>query len=284
MTKVCTLSEAARTLVRDGDTVVLGTGLEHAIPFAAGHEIIRQRKRNLTLVGPISDILFDQLIGAGCVKKAEAAWVGNVAGGSAYNFRRAVESGAIEMVDHSNLTIALRLQAAAWGLPFLPTRTALGSDVMGNPALKSMRCPFTNESLVAVAALLPDIAIVHAQRADAHGNAHCLGNLGVTTEAVGASRRVLLTVEEIVEPEVIRERPELVAFSSTCVTAVVKVPFGAHPSPLVGYYHRDDAHFLDYHARSKTPQEFEQWLAEWVLNLPDRADYLSKINIEKLHL
>lgn len=284
MTKVCTLTEAVHTLVRDGDTVVLGTGLEHAIPFATGHEIIRQRKRNLTLVGPISDILFDQLIGGGCVKKVEAAWIGNVAGGSAYNFRRAVESGAIEMVDHSNLTVALRLQAAAWGVPFLPTRTALGSDLMDNPSLKSMRCPFTNELLVAVAALSPDVAIIHAQRADANGNAYCLGNLGITTQAVGASRRVLLTVEEIVEPEIICERPELVAFSGTCVTAVVKVPFGAHPSPLVGYYHRDDAYFLDYHARSKTPQEFEKWLAEWVSHLPDRAQYLSKIKIEKLRL
>jgi len=281
--KCCTLANAIEQYVHDGDTVVMGTALEQAIPFAAGHQIIRQGLKDLTLVGPISDILFDQLIGAQCVRRVEAAWVGNVAGGSAYNFRRAVESGVINMLDHSNLTLALRLQAAAWGVPFLPTRTALGSDLMDNPALRPLRCPFSDEALAAVAALRPDVAIVHAQRADAQGNAHWYGNLGVTCEAVGASRRVILTVEEIVPEETIRVRPELVRFPGVMVDAVVQVPFGAHPSPLVGYYQRDDVHFLDYHAQSKTPADFQRWLAAWVTGI-ERKAYLEKIDTQRLTL
>lgn len=281
--KRCTLAQAIKTYVHDGHTVVLGAALEQAIPFAAGHQIIRQGLKDLTLVGPISDILFDQLIGAGCVRRVEAAWVGNVAGGSAYNFRRAVESGTVEMLDHSNLTLALRLQAAAWGVPFLPSRTALGSDLMANPALRPMRCPMSDEALVAVAALRPDVAIVHAQRADDRGNAHWYGNLGVTVEAVGASRRVILTVEQIVATHTILARPEMVRFPGVKVDAVVEVPFGAHPSPLVGCYHRDDRHFLDYHAQSKTPAAFERWLATWVSGI-EREEYLSKIDTERLIL
>ncbi len=187
------------------------------------------------------------------------------------------------MLDHSNLTLALRLQAAAWGVPFLPTKTALGSDLMDNPALRLTRCPFSDEQLVAVAALRPDVTIVHAQRADAQGNAHWYGNLGVSCEAVGASRRVILTVEEIVSEATIRARPELVRFPGVKVDAVVKVPFGAHPSPLVDCYRRDDAHFLDYHAQTKTPADFQRWLSDWVTGV-ERETYLKKIDIQRLSL
>lgn len=282
--KVCTLAQAVAKHVFPGDTVVMGAALEQAIPFAAGHEIIRQGIGGLTLVGPISDMLFDQLIGAGCVCEVEAAWVGNVAGGSAYNFRRGVESESVNITDHSNLTLALRLQAAAWGVPFLPTKTAAGSDLMDNAALKSMACPFGGESLVAVAALHPEVTLVHAQRADQNGNAHWLGNLGVTAEAVGAARRVILTVEEIVSAASIRTRPELVRFPSTKIDAVVEVPFGAHPSPLVDYYQRDDDRFLEYHRQSKTVEQFQTWLDSWVLGIQHRSDYLDKIDVEGLRL
>lgn len=281
--KRCSLSEAVERYVSNGDTVVLGAALEQAIPFAAGHQLIRQGLKDLTLVGPISDILFDQLIGAGCVRRVEAAWVGNVAGGSAYNFRRAMESGTIEMHDHSNLTLALRLQAAAWGVPFLPTRTALGSDLLENPALRPLRCPFSDTALVAVKALKPDVTIVHAPYADVQGNAHWYGNLGVTCEAVGASRRVILTVEEIVPEATIRARPELVRFPGVKVDAVVEVPFGAHPAPLVTCYQRDDAYFLNYHAQSKVPEDFQRWLADWVLGVRRQA-YLEQIDTEGLRV
>src|SRR5574341_274109 len=209
--KLLSLSEAVSRFVPDGSVVALGTALEALIPFAAGREIIRQRKRDLTLVGPISDILFDQLIGAGCVRRVRAAWVGNVITGSGYNFRRAVESGSIEVEDHSNLTLALALRAGAMGVPFMPTRTALGSDLFKtNPSLKTVACPFTGETLAAVAAIVPDVAIIHVQRADEYGNAHSWGNLGVTREACLASRHVILTAEEIVSPDVISSDPNRV--------------------------------------------------------------------------
>src|SRR3972149_415347 len=201
-TKLMSLGEAIAEFVPDGSSVVIGAGLESCIPFAAGHEIIRQRKRHLTLVGPISDILFDQLIGAGGVAAVRAAWVGNVITGSGYNFRRAVEGGDIEVEDHSNLTLALALRAGAMGVPFLPTRTALGSDLFKtNPSLKTISCPFTGDTLTAVAAIVPDVTIVHVQRADEYGNAHAWGNLGVTREACLASQHVVVTAGEIVSPE-----------------------------------------------------------------------------------
>src|SRR3989304_2877479 len=169
-TKLMSLGEAIAEFVPDGSSVVIGAGLESCIPFAAGHEIIRQRKRHLTLVGPISDILFDQLIGAGCVAAVRAAWVGNVITGSGYNFRRAVEGGDIEVEDHSNLTLALALRAGAMGVPFLPTRTALGGDLFStNPHLTAVTCPFTAERLAAVAAIVPDVALLHAHRAAGGG-------------------------------------------------------------------------------------------------------------------
>src|SRR3990172_5211092 len=239
-TKLVSLREAIAQFIPDGSTVVIGVGLESCIPFAAGHEIIRQRKRDLTLVGPISDILFDQLIGAGCARRVRAAWVGNVITGSGYNFRRAVETGAVDVEDHSNLTLALALRAGAMGVSFMPTRTALGSDLFKtNPSLKTIVCPFTGDTLTAVAAIVPDVAIVHVQRADEFGNAHAWGNLGVTREACLASRRVIVTAEEIVAPAVIASDPNRVFTPGFRVSAVAHAPWGAHPSPVPGHYNRD---------------------------------------------
>ena len=199
--KLCSLKEAIRRFVPDGSSVAMGLQLESMIPFAAGHEIIRQGKRDVTLVGPISDVLFDQLIGAGCVRKVIAAWVGNVMMGSAYNFRRAIEEGIphpLEMVDHSNFTMALALHAAALGIPFLPTYTACGSDLFGrNPDLVELEAPFTGKKIGAVRALAPDVAIVQVQRADVFGNAHLWGNLGVAPDAARAASRVILVAEKI---------------------------------------------------------------------------------------
>ena len=175
MTKLASLRDAVGELIPDGASVALGLQLEQMIPFAAGHEIIRQKKRGLTLIGPISDILFDQMIGAGCVEKLIAAWVGNVMMGSAYNFRRAVEQDGMKVFNMTNFTIALALQAGAMGVPFLPARTALGSDVTkGNHFFYQIFSPFEpKESLWAVRALNPDVTIVQVQRADTDGNAHC---------------------------------------------------------------------------------------------------------------
>src|SRR5437870_9924669 len=177
--------------------------------IAAGHEIIHQSKRGITLIVPISDILFDQMIGAGCVEQVIAAWVGNVMMGSGYNFRRAVEQDGMKVFNMTNFTVALALQAGAMGVPFLPTKTALGSDVTkGNHFFYQIFSPFApKESLWAVRALNPDVTIVHVQRADCEGNAHCWGNFGVMIEGVRAAKRVIVVVEEIVDPEVIASDP-----------------------------------------------------------------------------
>ncbi|MCU1305415.1 MAG: catI [Acidobacteriaceae bacterium] len=282
MSKLQSLSAAISTHVPDGSSVALGLQLEQMIPFAAGHEIIRQKKRGLTLIGSISDILFDQMIGAGCVEKVIAAWVGNVMMGSAYNFRRAVENDEIKVFNLTNFTIALALQAGAMGIPFLPTRTALGSDVpKNNHFFYQIFSPFEGkEPLLAVRALAPDVAIVHVQRADANGNAHCWGNFGVMLEAVRAAKKVVLIAEEIVAPEVISSDPNRTVIPGFLVTAVVESPLGAHPSPVQGYYKRDDAFFKQYHEETKTKAEFDAWADRWINKVADREAYAKLLGKE----
>lgn len=286
--KLCTLAEAIERFVPDGASVAMGLQLESMIPFAAGHEIIRQRKRDLTLVGPISDILFDQLIGAGCARKIVAAWVGNVMMGSAYNFRRALEEGvphAVEMVDHTNFTVALALHAAALGVPFLPTYTTIGSDIFGrNPGLAEFEAPFTRETMMAVQALAPDVAILQAQRADVYGNAHVWGNLGASPDAARAARAVIVVAEEIVSSKVIASDPNRTAIPGLLVSAVVETPYGAHPSPVQGYYNRDNSYYQEYHRATKTRSDFESWLHHWVLSVNDRQGYLDRLGAERVDL
>jgi glutaconate CoA-transferase subunit A len=273
--KLMSLSEAVERFVPDGCEVVMGTCLEALIPFAAGHEIIRQAKRRLTLIGPISDMLFDQVIGGDCVAKVRAAWVGNVITGSGYNFRRAVEGNRLAVEDHSNLTLALALRAGAMGVGFMPTRTALGSDLyLTNTGLKVIYCPFTGETLTAVAALTPHTAVVHVQKADEFGNAHAWGNLGVTREACLASGNVIITAEEIVHPHVIAGDPNRVVTPGFRVSAVVHAPWGAHPSPVPGHYNRDHQAFIDYRNASRTPEAFRTWKMAWVDGVTGFEDYL----------
>jgi glutaconate CoA-transferase subunit A len=279
MSKLRTMRQAIAELVPDGASVALGLQMEQMIPFAAGHEIIRQKKRGLALIGPISDILFDQFIAAGCVEKVIAAWVGNVMMGSAYNFRRAVEQDSIKIFNMTNFTVALALQAGAMGVPFLPTRTALGSDVAkGNHFFCQIFSPFEpKESLHAVRALNPDVTIVHVQRADREGNAHCWGNFGVMIEGVRAAKRVLVVAEEIVEPEIIASDPNRTVIPGFLVNAVVECPYGAHPSPVQGYYKRDDAFFRQYHEQTKTKADSEAWLDRWVYSTADRRAYMNQL-------
>src|SRR2546430_4164941 len=231
------LDEAVERFVPDGASVVMGTALESLIPFAAGHALIRQRRRDLELIGPISDMLFDQLIGAGCVRRITAAWVGNVSAGLGHNYRRAVEHGIptrLELEEHSNFSVGLGLLAAAMGVPYLPTRTLLGSDlVKRNPRLRP-----GEPGLLHVAAIQPDVAILHVQRADAEGHAHCWGNLGVTCEASLAARHVVLLAEEIVAPEVILSDPNRILLPPHRIAAGIHVPGGAYPSPVPGHYGR----------------------------------------------
>ncbi|GAB4260871.1 MULTISPECIES: CoA transferase subunit A [Deferrisoma] len=283
-TKIYTLAEAVGLFVRPGDRVVMGAALESLIPFAAGNEIVRQGIGDLTLIGPISDMLFDVLIGAGCAARVEAAWVGNVMMGSGYNFRRAVERGEprpVEVVDHTNFTLQTGLKAASMGLPYLPTRTALGSSVLErNPGLRPHRCPFTGEALVAVAAIVPDVAILHVQRADAQGNAHAWGNLGVTQEAAFAAERVIVVAEEIVPPWVIASDPNRTLIPGFRVSAVVEARWGSHPSPCQGYANRDHDFYREYHAASRTREGFEAWLEEWVTGVADHGAYVDRLRAQ----
>jgi glutaconate CoA-transferase subunit A len=278
------MREAVSQFVPDGASVAMGLQMEQMIPFAASHEIIRQKKRNLTLIGPISDILFDQLIGAGCVEKVIAAWVGNVMMGSGYNFRRSVEQDGMKVFNMTNFAVALALQAGAMGVPFLPTKTALGSDTAkGNHFFYQIFSPFApKESLWAVRALNPDVSIVHVQRADAEGNAHCWGNFGVMIDGVRAAKRVILVAEEVVEPEVIASDPNRTVIPGFLVNAVVECPYGGHPSPVQGYYNRDNAFFREYHDQTKTKPESDVWLDRWVHGVPDRESYIDQLGVDRI--
>jgi len=285
MPKVKSLHEAIATDVQDGMSVAMGCGLESLIPFAASYEIIRQRKRKLTLIAPISDIQFDQLIGAGCVEKIITSWVGNVAAGLGHNYRRAAEAGipnSIEIEEHSNFTIGLGLQAAASGLPFLPTKTVKGSDFSSGAQFKRVNCPFTGEQLLAVRAIRPDVTILHVQRSDQEGNAHIWGNFGVTREAALAAKKVILTCEEIVGHEVILSDPNRTIIPGFVVSSVVHEPFGSHPSPTQGYSRRDDDFYFEYHKATRTREGFEQWLQKYVLGVKDHRGFLNLLGSERI--
>jgi glutaconate CoA-transferase subunit A len=287
MNKVRSLHDAIAQDIHDGSSIAMGCGLESLIPFAASYEIIRQRKTNLTLIAPISDMQFDQLIGAGCVKKIIASWVGNVAAGLGHNYRRAAEAGIphpIEIEEHSNFTIGLGLQAAADGLPFLPTRSIRGSDISGGPQFGSVKCPFTGDEFLAVKAISPDVAILHVQRADREGNAHAWGNFGVMKEAAFAAKKVILTCEEIVDHDVILSDPNRTLIPGFLVSSVVHQPLGSHPSPTQGYARRDDSFYFEYHKETRSREGFEKWLQTWIFSVAEHREFLERLGQERLKL
>ncbi len=287
MSKLTTMTEAIARYVPDGASVALGLALEPLIPYAAGFEMIRQKKRDLTLIGPISDMLFDQLIGAGCVAKIQAAWVGNVSEGLGHCYRRATEKGiprSITVEDHSNFSIGLALLAASIGAPYIPTRSLLGSDIpRQNPTFRREQSPLDGTPLLLVPALRPDVTIVHVQRCDEEGNAHMWGGFGITEEALLAARSVILVAEEIVPHEVIISDPNRVLGPAFKVQAVVHEPWGAHPSMVQGYYNRDHQFFADYHTRTRSVEGLQSWLDAWVLQVPTRAQYIEKLGKHRLY-
>jgi glutaconate CoA-transferase, subunit A len=279
--KVVSMHDAMARFVPDGASVCLGTALEALIPFAAGHELIRQRRRDLTLVGPISDMLFDQLVAAGCVRRIQAAWVGNVSGGLGHNYRRAVERGIphpLEVEDHSNLSMAAALQAGAMGAPYIPTRSLLGTGLLdSNPSFKQARDPFSGDPVVLIPSLTPDVAILHVQRADAEGHAHCWGTLGITRQAALAAKRVIIVAEEIRSREIMLSDPGLVLAPALKVVAVVHEPFGAYPSPVQGCYRRGHDFFHRYHEESRTEEGTRAWLDHWVYGVADWTGFLERL-------
>ncbi len=285
MSKLMSMAEAVARYVPDGASIAIGLALEALIPHAAAHEIIRQRRERLTLIGPISDILFDQLIGAGCVEKIQAAWVGNVSEGLAHCYRRATEKHIprpLVTESHSNFSIGLALLAAGMGSPYIPTRSLLGSDIpRHNPRLRVETSPLDGSPVLLVPAIRPDVAIIYVQRSDEEGNAHLWGNLGIAQEAWLAARDVILVTEEIVERALITSDPNRVPGPFFKVRAVVHEPGGAHPAPVQGYYNRDHAFYHEYHTATRTLEGYQSWLEEWVLGVPDRAAYLEKLGQQR---
>jgi glutaconate CoA-transferase subunit A len=259
--EILPLSLAVSELVRDGDTVAL-EGFTHLIPFAAGHEIIRQRRRNLTLVRMTPDLVYDQMIGAGCASRLVFSWGGNPGVGSLHRMRDALANGwpePLEIEEHSHAGMANRYVAGASGLPFALLRGYAGTDLpLYTPTISTVTCPFTGERLAAVAALNPDLAVVHAQQADRAGNVQLWGITGVQKEAVLAAQRALVTVEEVVDT--LEPRPGAVVLPHWVVTAVAHAPGGASPSYAHGYYERDNAAYRAWDAISRDRDRFCRWL------------------------
>lgn len=280
MSKLMTMKDAIGRFVHDGDTIVI-EGFTHLICFAAGHEIIRQRRRELTVCRLTPDLIYDQLIGAGCVRRLVFSWAGNPGAGPLHALRRAVEQGvpnSIELEEYSHFGMVARLAAGAAKLPFYPLRDYEGSDLPRvNPQIKTVTCPFTGEELAAVPALNPDTAIIHVQRADENGNAHVWGLMGVQKEAAFASRQAIIVAEEIVPESVIRSDPNRTLIPGLIVDAVVREPFGCHPSYAQGYYDRDNDFYIAWRELSEDIAKFNAYLDEWVYAVRDRREYLERL-------
>jgi glutaconate CoA-transferase subunit A len=276
--KVLSMRDAIARHVHDGDTVVI-EGFTHLICFAAGHEIIRQRRRDLTLCRLTPDLIYDQLIAAGCARRLVFSWAGNPGVGSLHAFRRAVEGQgpALELEEYSHFGMVARFAAGAARLPFWPLRDYEGTDLpRANPRIRSVTCPYTGERLASVPALNPDVTIVHAQRADAEGNTQIWGLVGVQQEAAFASERVIVVVEELVDTAVIRADPNRTLIPGFIVSAVVVEPWGAHPSYAQGYYDRDNAFYVSWEAISRDAGRLAAYLDDHVYGVPDRATYVAR--------
>lgn len=278
MAEITTLREAVAGLVRDGDVVAL-EGFTHLIPFAAGHEIIRQSRRNLTLIRMTPDLVYDQLIGMGCAARLVFSWGGNPGVGSLHRFRDAVERGwphPLTIEEHSHAGMANRYVAGASNLPFAVLRGYVGTDLPNvTSTIATITCPFTGEELMAVPALRPDVTIIHAQQADRHGNVALWGITGIQKEALLAAKRSIVTVEELVDA--FAPRPFQVVLPAVAVGAIAVVPGGAHPSYAHGYYRRNNAFYESWDAISREREVFQNWMEQHVLGVADFAGHLESI-------
>jgi glutaconate CoA-transferase, subunit A len=281
MSKLTSLQEAIASHVQDGDCLY-AAGFTHLIPFAAGHEIIRQGKRDLILARATPDLIYDQMVAAGCAKKVIFSYMGNPGVGSLRIVRTAIEKGQLEWEEYSHFGMITRLQAGASGLPFLPmNQTGATSLEAANPNIKRVTDPYSGREVITVPALNPDVAIVHVQRADANGNAHLWGIVGEQKEVAFAAKKVILTAEEIVDESVIRSDPNRTMIPGFIVSAVCHVPYAAHPSYAQGYYDRDNEFYLEWDKISSDPALTQAYLDEWVFGLKDREEYWQKLGAEK---
>jgi glutaconate CoA-transferase subunit A len=277
MSKLCSLNEAVSQYVHDGDSIYLA-GFTHLIPFAAGHEIIRQGRKDLTLARATPDLIYDQMVAAGCARKLIFSYLGNPGVGSLRAIRAAIEAGVLEWEEYSHFGMISRLQAGATGLPFMPMNQTAAVDLeRANPNIRRVVDPYSGREVMVVPALHPDVAIVHVQRADELGNAHLWGIIGEQKEAAFAAQHVILTAEEIVPEDVIRSDPNRTLIPEFVVDAVCHVPYAAHPSYTQGYYDRDNEFYLEWDKLSETPESIRAYLDEWVLGVADRAAYWEKL-------
>jgi glutaconate CoA-transferase subunit A len=280
MTKLIPLSEAVSQFVHDGDSVY-AAGFTHLIPFAAGHEIIRQHRRNLTLARATPDLIYDQMVAAGCARKVIFSYMGNPGVGSLRIVRAELEAGRLEWEEYSHFGMISRLQAGAAGLPFMPMNQTGAADLENaNPLIKRVTDPYSGRELIAVPALNPDVAIVHVQRADKDGNAHLWGIVGEQKEVAFASKHLILTAEEIVDEAVIRSDPNRTIIPGFIVSAVCQVPGAAHPSYAQGYYDRDNDFYLKWDKISENAETVQAYLDEWVYGVKDRLEYWQKLGVE----
>ncbi len=283
--KVTTMADAISRFVEDGLTIVID-GFTHLICFAAAHEIIRQKRRNLTLCRMTPDLIYDQMIAAGCASKLIFSWAGNPGAGSLFGLRRAIEGqipSPLEVEEYSHFGLAARLIAGAANLPFYPVQSYLGSDLPEvNPQIRTVTCPYTERSIATVPALKPDTAIVHAQRADSDGNTQVWGITGIQKETAFAAKNVIVVVEELVDSTVIRSDPNRTLIPGMVVDAVVVEPFGCHPSYVQGYYDRDNDFYIAWGDISRDPSSLDRYLDEWIYGVGSRSDYVEKLGPDEV--
>ena len=280
--KLMSLSTAVSTYVKDGDTLY-AAGFTHLIPFAAGHEIIRQGRKDLILARATPDLIYDQMVAAGCARKVLFSYMGNPGVGSLRLVRSAIERGLIEWEEYSHFGMITRLQAGAAGLPFLPMRQTAATDLeQVNPNIRRLTDPYGGLDLIAVPALNPDVAIIQSSAPMSMETPTCGGSSGEQKEAAFAARAVILTTEELVDEAVIRSDPNRTLIPGLVVDAVCHVPFACHPSYAQGFYDRDNAFYLDWDRISQSEPEAQRWIDEWVRGVRDREQYWHKLG-EQTH-
>jgi glutaconate CoA-transferase, subunit A len=280
MSKITTLSDAIRHYIKDGD-LLYASGFTHLIPFAAGHEIIRLGLKDLVLARATPDLIYDQMVAAGCARKVIFSYMGNPGVGSLRVVRAMIESGELEWEEYSHFGMISRLQAGAAGLPFMPMNpTAAGDLEKVNPNYRTITDPYSGKPVIVVPGLQPDVSIIHVQRCDIHGNAQIWGIIGEQKEAAFAGKRVILTTEEIVDEAIIRSDPNRTVIPDFIVDAICPVPYACHPSYAQGYYDRDNAFYLEWDEVSKSRESVKSYLDEWVFGVKDRAEYWDKLGTE----
>jgi glutaconate CoA-transferase subunit A len=290
MSKVTSMRDAVAALVHDGDVVAI-EGFTHLICFAAGHEIIRQRKRDLTLARLTPDLIYDQMVAAGTARKLGFSWLGNPGVGGLHAIRRRVEDAApagedpapLELEEYSHFGMVGRYTAGASNLPFFPLRSYFETDLpKANPLIRPIKSPYGDETVYAVPPLKPDVTVVHAQRADAAGDTQMWGLLGCQKEAAFAAERLIVVVEDLVDESVVRADPNRTVIPGLIVDAVVVEPFGAHPSYVQGAYDRDNDFYRDWDGISRDATTTQAWLDEWVYGVSGRAEYVQKLGAERV--